>query len=345
MRALIKIVLLLLSFVASTRILYAIIGLFNRKFKFINSLFICYAGNQRYARHYGFKVFEFMHLWNPNPIGIFRQGGSWGVVFAIAATEEAIFNKSNRQYLLKMAKRTNAIASLMGVDQVNYAGVLPSLLFNIGALPDDRHNDKAGLIVSRAYQRLSQDIYGALVPVILFGGAGSVGKYIHHYLDKLNVAVHVVDPAIGIIDMPESLQGHNAIVIDAARKSVLRQYKDQFWTELTILNETFPEPSRQLLSELSDCGLSVYHLSGVSGTCLPSLPFGYRDSIPCCAIHDLTQGIEPVVVELTKARQLKSAKREAPNEIIGNHGKTMNLLNSLRQPNIEPADKALIGVD
>lgn len=293
-----KVSLLLLTIATRMNVLFWIIRRLNYRFKLINSIFVCYAGHERHVRHYGFKSIERFYRWNPLFLGIFKQGGSWGIVYGVSATEKSILKKANRNELVNLVNRANAIASQLGVNQVNYGGILPSLLFSIDLLPDDSHNDKAGLIVSKAYESLSKELYSESVPVILLGGAGSVGKYTHQWLVKNNVEVHIVDPAVGNTEIPHFLRGRNAVVIDTARKSCLRQYKDQFWPEMAILNETFPAPSRRTVADLSDRGLSVYHLSGVTGKCLPSLPFGYRNSIPCCAIHNIDSQIEPVIIQL-----------------------------------------------
>ncbi|MBK8972526.1 MAG: hypothetical protein IPM37_14715 [Hahellaceae bacterium] len=208
-------------------------------------------------------------------------------------------SKSNRDKLAQVVRLANVKADRLGVNHINYGGILPSLLFNLKLLPDDNNNSKAGLIVAKAYKQLSQDIFSELVPVILLGGGGSVGKHTLQRLTQQDVEVHVVDPVIGVTELPQHLRGRNTIVIDTARKSCLPQYKDQFWTEIAILNETFPAPSRHTVADLSERGLSVYHLSGVAGKFLPSLPFGYRNSVPCCAIHNMDSDIEPVIMRLT----------------------------------------------
>jgi len=236
--------------------------------------------------------------WAPVPIGVFEQGGKWGLLFGTPMIEDDFTFHANHKRLKKLTKRLNTIAWLMGIKDVNYAGILPSYLYQMGDISSDNHNAKPGLVVFKAYKELTQRVFQSEVPVILLGGAGSVGSYIQTHLREQGIEYYVVDPRIGINALPTELVEQPAILIDTARKGVLEQYQGQFWQGLTILNETYPEPPKAFVERLNSIGVDVFHLSGVEGKCLPSLPHGYSNSIPCCAIHaDVTEA-KPVLMEL-----------------------------------------------
>jgi hypothetical protein len=186
----------------------------------------------------------------------------------------------------------------LGIKKVNYAGILPSFLIKNKMLDSNKHNEMPGFIVYTAYKQLSITKFERLVPVILLGGAGSVGRYVQPHLKRADVEYYVVDPATKKTSLPSHLRGEPAIVIDTARKGVLESYIDQFWQELVVLNETFPEPSKKIQKLFKNRGNALFHLSGVQGKCYPSLPYGYRDSVPCCAIHSEAAECMPVVREL-----------------------------------------------
>ena len=100
------------------------------------------------------------------------------------------------------------------------------------------------------------------------------------------------------MELPEELKGKAAILIDVSRRNVLQSYVDDMWSELVVLNETFPEPSKKIVSKLTSKSIRIFHLSGVAGSIFPSLPYGYKDSVPCCAIHDVGSSINPIIKEL-----------------------------------------------
>jgi hypothetical protein len=57
-----------------------------------------------------------------------------------------------------------------------------------------------------------------------------------------------------------------------------------------VLNEVFPEPSREVIAEFQRKKIAAYHIAGVPAEVYPSLPMGYRKALPCCAIHSSNVG-------------------------------------------------------
>ncbi len=63
-------------------------------------------------------------------------------------------------------------------------------------------------------------------------------------------------------------------------------YVEQMWPELILLNQAYPEPPPRLIRQIARQGVAVFHLAGVEGRVHPSLPLGYDNAVPCCAVHD-----------------------------------------------------------
>lgn len=293
-----KLFLLVFCTLLKSYFLYVLPGIVNRLFRIFESIFIVYPGNEAYLKAYCFKFSEEWFRWWPNPVGVFKQGGKWGIVFAAPVFESQFISSKNRSKFKKLKLRIDRIAKILGIKKINYAGILPSFLEKLDMLGSDIQNEKPALIVHKAYKTLSQQKYNRLIPVILLGGDGSLGKYIQVHLKTEKIKYYIVDLSRGTSSLPKSLAGKPTILIDVARKGVVENYIDQFWQELILLNETYPEPSKKLLNRLKDLRNEVFHISGVEGRCYPKLINGYADTVPCCAIHTDIDNINPVVKKM-----------------------------------------------
>ena len=87
------------------------------------------------------------------------------------------------------------------------------------------------------------------------------------------------------------------LVIDVARKGTILEYLPHLSSNSLYVNETYPEPQGSDLEALKATGARVFHIAGVRGAALPAFPLGYRDAIPCCAMHRPDRA-EPVVQKL-----------------------------------------------
>ncbi len=291
----------LAALVSRSYVPYLILGLMNRLMRFpIRSSFLCYAGSARYARHYSSKWMENWFKWLPTPIAVFRQGRGWGIVFATPMTEKDFMSPDNRKNLTGLLSRLEFINKLAGIEKLSLAGTLPSFLTKIGFSSD------ASEVLSKPVKVIQQAVTHVVdveslspdVPVILLGGKGQLGSRLHDQLKSQRTNVYVVDIQDGGKQLPAELFGKCALMIDLSRSHVIKAYIDQMWSELIVINETFPEPTRGVVSALRRKGIKVYHISGVSGLVIPSLPFGYKNAVPCCAIHDTSASIKPVITQL-----------------------------------------------
>lgn len=294
---------ILLSLLFEIPILYVMIGVLNKKLKLISSVFLCYAGSPKYAEYYAFKSTYGWLKWRPTPIGILKQGNKWGIVFGTPMTEKDFTSRANQKRFTSIMNRLEKISAWVGAEKISLAGVLPSYLQKQGKEIQGCDNTMPAMAVVESYLALSdKDFNGAPPPVILLGGNGDLGQEIQKILEVKGVAYWVVDPNGGSTKLPEMLRSKAVILIDVSRRNVLQTYVDDMWSDITILNETFPEPSKKLVSNLKSKGIRMYHLSGVEGNIFPSLPYGYENSVPCCAMHDVSSSIKPILMELSRPK-------------------------------------------
>ncbi len=288
-----------LSFISRSYIPYIILGFANRLFPLCESIFICYAGDQRYAKHYTFGWLELWIKWTPTPIGFFKQGEHWGIVFASPMTEADFLSSKNEAQFKKIIERLHFIGKLLNVKKIRYAGILPKIVDKKFASDSSLTNDTTARAVFAAYKQIvSENSDMGSAPVIVLGGAGYLGQQVCLLLENHSVKIHIVDVVNGSTRMPTELYGKNSILLDISRKNVIDRYLEEFWPEMLVINETFPEPSKKTVSKLRSRGIRVLHLAGVEGKVFPPLPHAYSNSVPCCAIHDDDSEIIPVIKEL-----------------------------------------------
>ncbi|MEM7268049.1 MAG: hypothetical protein AAF401_02220 [Pseudomonadota bacterium] len=274
---------------------YVLLGLWNRLFGGWRSVFFCYAGSPNFISTYAPPWMVDPLRWRPSPLGVLSQSGTRGLVLAAPVTEAEFLDPANAEKFATLQRRLWRIARILGVQDVNMAGILPSVLKDEDIRPRDSRAVVAAA-VDAAARKVAQENFKTPPPIILIGGAGHVGA---PTADRLRewAEVHVIDPKLGSEVIPQ-LEGP-ALVIDIARRGVLTGYLDQLRPGWTVLNETFPQPSRTLVSQLRARGIDVWHLSGLKGRITPPLPFGYADAVPCCAAHEAGDPVEVRVVRLS----------------------------------------------
>jgi hypothetical protein len=81
------------------------------------------------------------------------------------------------------------------------------------------------------------------------------------------------------------------------KEDVLSRYLDLFWPELILLNEVYPEPSREEIETLKKIGSPAYHVVGVVAKSYPSFPKAYEGGIPCCGAWS-SKDIEAIIKRL-----------------------------------------------
>lgn len=289
-------IVLMLGLVFRTGHLYRILGIVNRHSRTIRTVFFCYAGSTYYARRYCFRWSERWLIDTPTPIGVYRQGGHWGLILASPISERQIVDPNRAERLNQLLQRVDSVAGAIGAERVRLAGVLPGHLRRQGysAGRDDRELVARVIrgAVARAQERLPTD-----VPIVLLGGQGYVGRALQRALRRSGRSFHVVDRLSENRSIPQALQARPVLLVDVSRRGALDGHVAHLYPGSVVINENFPEPDRRLVARLRNRGCSVLHIAGVQARVYPSLPGGYRDAVPCCAVH-CDGSVKPVLLSL-----------------------------------------------
>lgn len=298
-RFFLKVIILVIGLLSLTRITYWLIGLWNRRNGRWASIFYCYAGSPDFIASYAPPGTISLFRWIPSPIAYLRQGGQLGLVLASPVTEAEFLDPANHKGFLRLQKRLARIARIMHVDVINVAGILPGVLARHGEL---QVNDSRPFVVDAVSEAVARLLADHLPPdtrdVIVIGGAGYLGREVTAALCERGLRCHVVDPRSRGDSLPQGLSGTPCLLVDIARKGVIEQYVPQMWPGLVVLNEVFPRPSRRIVREMAARGVKVFHLAGVAGSITPSLPHGYENAVPCCAVHQPPEHLEVRIVAI-----------------------------------------------
>jgi hypothetical protein len=292
-----RIAIIVLSAGSRTWLPFFLIGVLNRLLPTFTSVFFCYAGNARYAKYYSYRSCKRFLLWFPTPIGIFRQGQRWGLICATPVTEAEFSDPKNTADLRKLLRRLLRIKMLLGVQQLSFAGILPNVLRPM--CPDAVYDlDRTSEVVRRAVHHVRREHFGDRHHnVVLLGGAGRIGRAVRDRLRADGVDAIVIDSALPAAITFKDLGASGMLLVDVSRYGVIQRHIPELPQGTVILNEVFPEPSREVVKELKNRNIAAYHLAGVKAEVYPSLPLGYRNAVPCCAIHSDDIG-EPVLTRI-----------------------------------------------
>ena len=264
----------------------------------IRSVFLCYSTSASYVGRFSFPwTVRFVHT--PRVVGVFHHNGSLGLI-VVLFTDEKQFS-GNRQYLIQVWKAMERLRRMVGVDQINLAGSMPSEMRRLGIGDESAfsksHSAVADLIVSahcmvRAAQQRAER--SDIDPVIVLGARGSIGRLVVQRLLEQGRQVHSVDASDSL---PVQLQDKHCVLIDVSRRGALESRVPLLWRGVVVLNEVYPEPPTELLRELQERGVTVYHIAGVQGTAFPAFPAAYAGGIPCCAAGGRSE-LPPVLTRL-----------------------------------------------
>jgi hypothetical protein len=295
------VVVLLVALASRAALPLALLGLCNSRLRLLRSVFFCYAGSSRYAHHYRYSWTANFLRWHPTPIGVFKQGNGWGLVCASPVTEQEFTDPANKAQLQLLTARLSRIRRLLAADHVSFAGILPSYLKRVNLESSDASpTDRTGDVVAAAVRRIQQDHFNDVAhDVVLLGGYGRVGQQVLARLSQMGIATKILDPAAKSASCSVSdLSARSSLVVDVSRRGVLEACIDELPFNLVLLNEVFPEPPEATRRRLKAKGIIAYHLAGVAAQVYPSLPLGYGNAVPCCAMHSGGE-VAPVLKRLT----------------------------------------------
>lgn len=280
------------TFLVGNSFVLRLVGVINKKLlgRKVQNVFLLYPAHPKYASAYVYDWHRRMIKWKPALVGCYYQEGKFGLTFGVSATEEDYRSELNQPLLKSLEQQMESIRTIIGAETKTYAGILPSLLYNRGFRHE--HTEKLNTIaLVRKALRLVEESQGlADTPVVVLGGRGYIGTDLLIQVDSRHwIAVDQQDQAsFSSIVAPYS--GRPLILLNLTRQGILQKYIPLLWSQCLILNEVYPEPSRQELEMLRDKKVHCYHIVGVRAKAWPAFPRAYRGGIPCCAALDTNSG-------------------------------------------------------
>lgn len=277
------------------RPIHRLVGRLNRRFDFLASVFVAYPASADYASFYFSERALERAKWRPVLCAVMVQDGKLTVGMGITATEEEIRHRGNDHNLAALREVAESIALDLGARHVTYSGILPGLMVRRNIVPTAIEADVTATVVEAAMNQIADEL-GLPEPselaVILLGANGFVGTALSERL-----AGRPVYPLDLGEPWPDHLAGRPALLVNVANRQALLQHIDKLWPELVLVNEVYPEPTRDELRRLHTAGVRAFHVVGVRARCFPTMPKVYRGGIPCCAAWQ-ADTITPLVADL-----------------------------------------------
>lgn len=279
-----KIFAVLLIMLFSYELCYRVIGWFNRRYGWIDSVFLMYPASARYLYAYCPPAIARYCRWRPVWVGVARQqGGRWMLMFAVPNVEKDFLQPKHDHQLRKLLANMQRIETLVGAKQHSLAGVLPSVLSARGIRTQSPERMVTVTAVAAAVKQLSAEQgLPEQLRIVVLGGAGFIGAPVVTNLRTLGHQVVVVDPQASTT-WPSEWEGLPTILLNISRKNAIYQYIEKTWPAMILLNEVYPAPSTRAVELLAVRGVASFHLVGVVGQAWPSFPESYQGAIPCCA--------------------------------------------------------------
>ena len=272
----------------SNRFVLSIVGVFNRFFPVVKVVFLAYPASEEMFRRYTYFGVGEWARWRPALIGVFDQQGSWGLMFAITATEKILSDGKPRRVCSGSMRAWKQSGRLSVREEVRFAGVLPGRLSAHGVATPEAEVDAAmaaamrGEAMVRAQEKIDAD-----APVIVLDANSFIGQRLLREFAGRNV--YPVDSnrlgrgAANREAWPAHLSGKPALLMNVSRSRMLAAYLDLLWDLIVVLNEAYPEPPRSVLDKFAARACRFYHLAGAAGKAYPDFPWPYTDAVPCCA--------------------------------------------------------------
>ena len=278
-----------INLILNNRMVWALVGIINKRFPIIKTVFLAYPANHKFATEYVFDSMLEQTRWNPWFTGFFIQNGKIGIQFAISSTEQDFRDEKNIENLRILWLRMNYLKSLLEADQMTFAGILPGIFYKKNII----HNLPIELDVT--VKAVKQAVFKAIrelnlpdkTPILVLGGKGFIGnKFVAEMSDREVYCVDKQDMESPSIEDILKKVKEKIIILNVATQKALEENLLYFNEKVIIINEVYPEPSPQLTHSISKKGVTLFHIIGVKGKSFPNFPRAYRGGIPCCASWD-----------------------------------------------------------
>lgn len=270
------------------------------------TMFVGYAASPKYREAY---AFSFMLPWiryRPMIVGLFIQNGRLGIIAMTSSVEPDFLSPL---HLDRLHEGCHRIAERLGIDEVNFSGILPTVFRRAGLMSELHHQSRCrvvgGVVTDAAIRTADAHDIDAYLPIVLLGGRGSVGRAVATELGRRGRTCFIVD----LNDRwPEHLRGERILLVDVSKRGALERRAPQLWEGVVVLNEAYPEPDASTVAALRARGIAVHHVCGVEATSLPPFPGAYAGGVPCCAARE-DPGLRTVVKTLSGAPRRSAAKK------------------------------------
>jgi hypothetical protein len=272
-----KSVLEIVNFLFNHNFVFMAIGIINKRIKLIESIFLAYPANEKYALSYAYRYRLKYNRWNPWLTGLLFQNSKIIIMFSISATEEILMMEDDKLKILE--KKMERIKDLLFVKTKTYAGILPGILFSKRIIRVVPEADLTAKAVTQAILEIQKIECLDELPIIVLGGRGFIGRRVMSQLT--NRVVHCVDLSDSGKNQWPNID--KAIVINISKKGALDNYIKLMSPRMIVINEVYPEPSKYELMRLKGKGCLCYHIAGIKAKAFPSFPDAYKGGIPCCA--------------------------------------------------------------
>lgn len=259
-----------------------LIGKLNKKWNFIESISLIYPANDGYTDAYLFSHRARKSKWSIWPVGILIQNGKIGIKFCITSTNEDFINPQNQDRLRVIVKRLEELRLLLGAKQKTFAGILAGLLYAkriIREAPEAELTAEAVVLAIKEIKR--RELLSNETPVVVLGGRGFIGRRVVKLLGGSTYSIDPKDNGRGT-PWPSHLEGTPLVVVNIANTEAISNYLGVMWPGTIVLNEVYPEPTKEILSEIADKQGVCYHVVGVKACAFPAFPMAYEGAIPCC---------------------------------------------------------------
>jgi len=252
----------------------------------IVSVFLLYPARKEYADALAYQWHQRRFSWHPGLVGLYRQGGRYGLIFGIPNLEDDIRAEENAPRLLGLMSRMEAAQRSVGATRKVFAGILPSMFARNGI--ENEHLAEQRYLTARAVMQALDQVMmmyglGPDVPILVLGGRGYIASEVLRLCQDRRVRSIDVAELDEFHRFVDECGGQPAVVLNLTKSGALLDYARELWPGAIVLNEVYPEPSSTELAELEARGAVCYHIVGVEGRAWPPFPRAYRGGIPCCA--------------------------------------------------------------
>lgn len=293
-----KLVLLeFVNFVFNRDWFYILLGKFNKRRPFIESIFLAYPGNKEYSLAYSFVRRQKNILWKPWLCGFLIQNKRFIIMFAISSGEGDFLNSCNLENMSVMVARMEKIRVLTNARRKTFAGILPGILYSKRLVRESPEADLTSNVVYKCLETVLQaENLRDDSKILIFGGKGFIGKRVVRKLDGF-CHVCVLDRDDSELESRNSKISNAKIIIDVSTRNAFVENIECLENETIMINEVYPQPEDSVLKIIKEKNCKCYHVVGVKAKAIPSFPGAYNGAIPCCAAWP-SENIECVVKRL-----------------------------------------------